>query len=144
MTPTHEYEYKFLVVDSSAWLRRYLADRHHGFVTEAMDLAGHWVASQWALTELTVAMHHRRTVPGPVEVDQLVRRDWDHVWEVPVDTIALHQAADIAAHYRLDLGRSIHLASAQRLPVPVSFLTLDSAQIQPAFDLGYEVVSPHN
>jgi len=47
----------------------------------------------------------------------------------------------LGAAYQLATTDAIHLASADRLPKPLTYLTFDSHQIPAALDLGFEVAS---
>lgn len=132
-----------LALDTSALLRRYVADRQRPLVITAMDEAEHWVASALARSEVTLALH--QTATGPQSQQSAwaaVRDDWEAVWEVPVDGRCLARATEIGARYGITLVAAIHLAAADRLPPPVSFLTFDRRQIPAAADLGFTVVSP--
>lgn len=132
-----------LVLDTSALLRRYVADRQRPLVITAMDDADHWVASAMARSEVTLALHQTATDPQSQQAAwSAVRDDWEAMWEVPVDGRCLARATEIGARYGVTLVTAIHLAAADRLPAPVSFLTFDRRQIPAAADLGFNVLSP--
>lgn len=132
-----------LVVDSSALVRRYVADRHRPMVLDAMAGAGQLVASALARSEVLLALHQNLGGPGghgdPWEA---VRNDWERLWVVPLDGRCLGRATEIGARYGITLVTAIHLAAADRLPRPVGFLTLDRRQIPAAAELGFRVISP--
>ena len=131
------------VLDTSALLRRYLADRHRPMVMDAMTGADHWAASSLARTELQIALHHAASSASvQAELWAAVRDDWEALWEIPVDGRCLARAAEIGARYGLAVADAIHLAAADRLPRPVRFVTFERQQIPAAADLGFEVVSP--
>ena len=131
-----------LAIDTSALLRRYVADRHRPIVVEAMSQASHWAASALARSEVMLALHHGATgAPSHSQAWDAVRDDWEAMWEIPVDGRALALATDIGARYGLDLMRSLHLACASRLPEPIRFITFDSHQVTAATALGFEVVT---
>ena len=130
-------------LDSSALIRRYLADRDRGLVLDAMSTGGPWVVSSLTRTELQAAL--TQAVPTPAALRSLldhVRRDWEAMWEVPVDRRCLSRAAEIAAHYGLSVVDAIQLSAADRLPRPAVFVTFDRQQIPGAADLGFHIVSP--
>jgi len=133
-----------LAIDTSALLRRYVADRQRPLVVNAMAEATHWAASAIARSEVMLALHHGAT-SGPTHSQawDAVRDDWEAMWEIPVDGRALALAADIGARYGIDLMRSLHLACASRLPEPIRFITFDSHQVPAAHALGFEVVTPN-
>ncbi len=130
-------------LDTSALMRRYLADRDRILVIEAMNQADSWVASAMAKTELQLALF--QATPTPTAQRELwagVRNEWEAFWEVPVDQRCLTRAAEIGARYGLATVDAIHLAAADRLPRPVHFVTFDRQQIPAAADLGLHIVSP--
>lgn len=132
-----------LVADSSALLRRYVADRHRPLVMAAMAEADHWVASAAARAEVMLALHQAAGDAGSHRLAwSAVRDDWEALWEVPVDARCLARATEIGARYGIPLAPAVHLAAADRLPQPVRFLTFDRRQIPAGTDLGFEVVSP--
>ena len=78
-----------LALDTSALLRRYVADRHRSLVLEAMAEAGAWAASALARSELMLALHQAASGPlGQRSAWAAVRDDWEAVWEIPVDVVA--------------------------------------------------------
>ncbi len=130
-------------LDTSALIRRYLADRDRRLVIEAMDQANAWVASAMAKTELQLALFQATPTPSAQqELWSRVRDDWEAFWEVPVDQRCLTRAAEIGARYGLATIDAIHLAAADRLPRPTRFVTFDRQQIPAAADLGFQVLSP--
>lgn len=132
-----------LAIDTSALLRRYVADRQRPLVMATMAEADVWVASALARSELMLALHQSaQDLASQQESWRVVRDDWEAMWEVPVDGRCLARATEIGARYAITLVTAIHLAAADRLPRPVRFLTFDRRQIPAAADLGFTVVSP--
>ncbi len=132
---------RLVMLDTSALVRRYLANVDRPLVLGAMNDADHWVASALARTELQLALFH--AAPSPHQRDALwdtARRDWDAFWEVPVDARCLSRAAEIGANFGLSTVDAIHLAAADRLPRPVHFMTFDRGQIPAAVELGLVVI----
>ena len=131
-----------LALDASALVARHLAVPARTVATEAMaaDLA--WCACALALTEALVLID-RLTDEAVLrrDLEDAVRSDWDRLAVVPVDTTCLDRAADLARAHPLRLSDALHLAAADRLPRPVSFLTFDPGQIPVAMALGFEVIS---
>ncbi len=141
--PGREGDRPCLAVDTSALLCRYLPDARRRYVAEVIDGAADRAVSALARTEVLLALH--QAAGGPERQRSLwdaVRRDWDHLWEVPLDGRCLSRATEIGARYGLSVVDAIHLAAADRLPRPVEFLTLDRRQIPAAADLGFVVRSP--
>jgi predicted nucleic acid-binding protein len=132
-----------LVIDSSALLRRYVADRYRPLVMSTMADADHWVASAAARAEVMLALRHAVGDPSSHRLAcAAVRNDWEALWEVPVDGRCLARATEIGARYGIALPPAIHLAAADRLPDPIRFLTFDQRQVPAGADLGFEVISP--
>lgn len=132
-----------LVLDSSALVRRYVADRHRPLVLDTMATAEAWVASALARSEVLLALHQSATGPqAQEEAWSSVHADWDSLWEIPIDGRCLARATEIGARFGITLTTAIHLAAADRLPRPVDFLTFDRRQIPAAAELGFTVISP--
>lgn len=132
-----------LMLDTSALLRRYVADRDRPLVVQTMAADDQWVASALARSEVMLALHQTATDPlSQRSAWAPVRDDWEAIWEIPVDGRCLSRATEIGARYGITLSTAIHLAAASRLPIPVRFLTFDRRQIPAAADLGFDVISP--
>ncbi len=132
-----------LAIDSSALIRRYVADRQRPLVMSAMAEVDHWAASALARSEVMLALHHSANdLASQRSAWAAVRDDWEAMWEVPVDGRCLARATEIGARYGITLVAAIHLAAADRLPRPLRFLTFDRRQIPAAADLGFTVISP--
>ena len=134
-----------LVLDSSALIRRYIADKHRPLVLDAMDNHDEWVVSALARSEIELAIRHG--APGPRVLASLwsvVRDDWEAFWQIPVDARCLRRATEIGAEYGLAMIDALTLAAADRLPRPVSFCTFARQQIPAAAELGFTIVSPYD
>lgn len=132
-----------LFLDSSALLRRYVADRHRPMVIEAMTQAADWAVSALARTELQLALVQASI--SARDRDRFwssVRDDWDAFWQVPVDARCLARATEIGAQFGLNLVDATHLAAADRLPRPLRYVTFERQQIPAAAELGMHVISP--
>lgn len=131
------------VLDTSALLRRYLGDRDRRLVLDAMAVADQWAASSLVRAELQIALHHAApSARVQRELWSLVRDDWEAIWEIPVDGRCLARAAEIGSQYGMTVADAIHVAAADRLPRPATFVTFERQQIPAAADLGFEVISP--
>ena len=130
-------------LDTSALVRRYVAEAGRDLVLSTMDGDPTWVASALARTEVLMTLHH--VAPGPVIADRWwssFRDDLDAFAVVPVDARCLARAAEIGAEFGVRVVDAVHLAAADRLPRPVRYVTFDRRQIPGATALGMEVVSP--
>ena len=71
-----------LAIDSSALLRRYVADRQRPLVMAAMAQASVWAASALARSEVMLALHQgASSLAGHQEAWSAVRDDWEALWE---------------------------------------------------------------
>ncbi len=132
-----------VAVDTSALVRRYVADPDRPLVLDAMDSATAWCASALARTETLLALH--AIAPDPYTQRDLWHRfngDWASFHVVPVDDRCLARAAELGARFGLRTVDAIHLAAADRLPRPVRYVTLDHRQLPAATALDLDVVSP--
>jgi predicted nucleic acid-binding protein len=75
------------------------------------------------------------------DLEDALRLQWDRYAVVPVDQRCLDRAAQLMRDQPLRLADALHLAAADRLPRPVTFVTFDPAQIPVALGLGFDVVS---
>jgi len=133
-----------VAVDSSALLRRYVADPDRTLVLSTMARAVTWCASALVRPEVQAALH--QVVVDRVQLDGLwrsFRADWDHIAQVPVDDRCLARATELATAFRIRTVDAVHLAAADRLPRPVQYLTFDRRQLAAAAELGLHVVSPN-
>lgn len=128
--------------DTSALVARHLDTPAGRFANEQMLADPSWCASALALTEALVLVD--RVTDDPLlraELEDAVRRDWDRVYVVPLDQRTLDRAAELAREQPVRLSDALHLAAADRLPRPLTFLTFDPAQIPVALSLGFDVRS---
>ena len=131
-----------LALDTSALLGRFLSGPHRRVVVEAMAADPVWCASALALTEALGLVD--RVCDLPTDADRLrlaLRDDWERVHVVPVDQRCLDRAAELTREQPLRTVDALHLAAADRLPKPVTFVTFDPRQIPVALALGFDVVS---
>lgn len=131
-----------LALDTSALLARYLDTPAGELVEHAMAADSDWCASELARTEALMAVE--RLVENRHDRDLLRRAlldDWQRIHVVPVDTPCLERAAELGRTQPIRSCDAIHLAAADRLPRPASFVTFDPRQIPVALALGLDVVS---
>jgi predicted nucleic acid-binding protein len=132
-----------VALDTSAWLARFLEGPTHAVVLDAMRADPDWCASALVLSESLMLLE--RLGDDPDRTDDLrraLRDDWERVHIVPVDQQCLDRAAELGRTQPLRTVDAIHLAAADRLPRPVTFVTFDPAQIPVALSLGFEVPTP--
>jgi uncharacterized protein len=132
-----------LAIDPSALVKRYLREPGRDLVITTMEQDPDWCASALTRTEVLIALH--RSAISRRQQQSLwatFRDDWDAMVVVPVDDRCLGRAVEIGAGFGIRTVDAIHLAAADRLPRPTSYLTFDRQQIPAAAALGFEVVSP--
>ena len=131
-----------LYLDTSALVARHVDGVARRIAVESLADSGERCTSALALTE-ALALIDRLTDEAVLRADleDLVRLDWDRFHVVPVDQLCLDRAAALARAQPLRIADAIHLAAADRLPRPITFLTFDPAQIPVALSLGFDVVS---
>lgn len=132
-----------LAIDTSALLRRHLADAGTALVHETMAAEPIWVASALVRVEIRLALHRLSLRSGQLsELWQRFRADWDSFWVVPLDDRCLTRATELGSEFGLDTADALHLAAVDRLGRPTTYLTFDSRQIPAALALGLNVISP--
>lgn len=131
-----------LFLDSTAVLARFTDDASAEVVHTALRSDPTWCVSAVALTECR--MLAQRLDTDDVEIRRLqaaVLSDWAMFNVVPVDALCIDRAAVIGREQPVRTIDAIHLAAADRLPRPVTFITFDPNQIGPALGLGMQVTS---
>jgi predicted nucleic acid-binding protein len=130
-------------LDTSAIVRRYVHAPGRGLVLDAMAADADWCASALCRSEALLALHRLAVAPSQAaRTWSRLRDDWDAFVVVPVDDRCLAHAVELGATYALRTVDAIHLAAADRLPRPASFVTFDRHQIPAAAALGFDVISP--
>jgi predicted nucleic acid-binding protein len=131
-----------LALDTSALLAVAVEGAQRQVVLDALRVESIWCASALALTEALPAID--RLTDEPIlraDLEDAIRLTWDHLHVTPIDQRCLDRAANLSRLQPVRLTDAIHLAAAERLPRPVSFVTFDPAQIGVALALGFEVIS---
>jgi predicted nucleic acid-binding protein len=133
-----------LYVDTSALVALHVECAPRAMVVEAIrdHESQHVCTSAVSLTE-SLALIPKLT-EEPVyrtDLEDSIRLTWDHLTIVPIDQRCLDRAAALMCEQPLRLADALHLAAADRLPRPVTYLTLDPSQIPVALSLGFDVVS---
>ncbi|MBS1837540.1 MAG: type II toxin-antitoxin system VapC family toxin [Actinobacteria bacterium] len=131
-----------LALDTTALLSRFLEGPTRATVLGAMAADHEWCASALALSEALMLVDRLGDDPGRTDaLRRAMRDDWERIHVVPVDQLCLDRAAEIGRTQPVRTVDAIHLAAADRLPRPTTYLTFDPAQIPVALALGYEVLS---
>ena len=129
-----------IFLDTSALVKRYVDENGTRTVMAAMEADAAWSAAAIAVTECEIALCHRvsrETTASPLIA--ALRREWPRFTVVPVDDTCLARAREIACEFGTRTMDSIHLAAADRLPRPLTFVTFDRRQAGAAAALGLRV-----
>jgi predicted nucleic acid-binding protein len=129
-------------LDTSALVARHLQHAARPVADGVLWSDTVWCASALALTEALVLVD--RLLDDEVsraDLEDAMHRDWDRCYVVPLDRRCLDRAAQLAREQPLRISDALHLAAADRLPRPLTFLTFDPAQIPVALALGFDVRS---
>jgi predicted nucleic acid-binding protein len=126
-----------LFLDTSALVKRYVDESGTRAVVALMDADAEWAASAMALAEAEVALCHRAQRESMLEpIITALRREWPAFSIVPVDETCLSRAKEIGCQFGTRTMDSIHLAAADRLPRPLTFVTFDKRQAAAAAGMG--------
>ncbi|MEI7887815.1 MAG: type II toxin-antitoxin system VapC family toxin [Actinomycetes bacterium] len=134
-----------LFLDTTALLARYLEGSAQVSALGAMKADEDWCASAMALSEALMLVD--RLGDDPQRTDELrraLRDDWERIHIVPVDQRCLDRAAELGRTQPVRTVDAIHLAAADRLPKPLTYLTFDPGQIPVALALGFDVRSTNS
>jgi predicted nucleic acid-binding protein len=122
-----------LFLDSSALVKRYVAEEGSEVVLRRMDDDREWVVSAVARTEVEITLCRLGFEPDQLaELSGRLRRDWERCHVVPVDPACLDRAAEIGCQYQVRTLDAVHLAAADRLPAQSVVLTFDQRQAEAA------------
>ena len=129
-------------LDTSALVSVAVDGAARSVVIDALDSDSDWCSSALSLGE-AMAVITRLTDEDVLQSDleDSVRLLWDRVAVVPVDQPCLDRAARIVHEQPVKIADAIHLAAADRLPRPLTFVTFDPAQIPVALSMSFDVVS---
>lgn len=131
-----------VALDSSGLLARYLGGPAGEVARAAMAADPVWCAASLALTEALMVVDQLDA--DPTERDDLrraLRDDWERIHVVPLDGRCLERAAELGRTQPVRTVDALHLAAADRLPKPLTYVTFDPDQIPVALALGFDVIS---
>jgi predicted nucleic acid-binding protein len=126
--------------DTSAVLALHIESSLRRLAIDALDDVT--CVSALALTEALALITKLTGEPVlQADLEDALRLQWDRYAVIPVDQRCLDRAARLLSEQPLRLADALHIAAADRLPRPVTFVTFDPAQIPVALSLGFDVVS---
>ena len=129
-------------LDTSALVGVVIDSAARPVVIDALEHDADWCTSALSIGE-AMALVSRLTEEEVLqnELEDAVRLLWDRVAVVPVDQTCLDRAALLTREQPVKIADAIHLAAADRLPRPLTFITFDPAQIPVALSMGFDVMS---
>ncbi len=131
-----------LFLDTSALVKRYVAEEGSDRVLELMADDEDWSASALAFVEARVTLCHVGFDDTTLSaVSGALDADWARFFVVPADDLCFAEAIKIGCARRVRTLDAIHLAAADRIG-RVTFLTFDSRQREAARALGLGVSEP--
>ncbi len=128
-----------LALDTPALVKRYVDEEGRKLVLQEMERDPDWAASAICLLEARIAFCRR--APDETTEKRLadaLLSDWEEFHVVPVDDACLARAVELGCEHGTRTLDAVHLAAAERLPSPVTFLTFDDRQASAACALGLE------
>lgn len=137
-----DHDVTHVSLDATALLALQLDCPARAVVTEALGRSTIWSASALALAEAVAAA--RRMTDEPTianEMENGLRRTWDHLHVVPIDQHCLDGAAELAAAQPVSVSTAIHLVAARRIAPDGLYVTFDPAHIPVALSLGLQIAS---
>ncbi len=131
-----------LALDSSGLLARYLGGPSRVAVDEAMAADPDWCACELALSECLVLVERVSALAAEQRrLRAALYDDWERICAVPLDRRCLDRATDLGRAHPLRTVDALHLAAADRLGRPTTYVTFDPRQIPVALAMGFNVVS---
>jgi predicted nucleic acid-binding protein len=130
-----------LYVDSSALVKRYVAEDDSQDAEAILLSDPEWVTAQQSLVETMLAIHRRLDKDGRSLASAAFLRDWERTYVVALDDAACRRAAELgiaAGAWSLD---ALHLAAAERAggrSMPI--VTFDVRLATAARALGFAVI----
>ena len=121
-----------LFLDTSALVKRYVAEDGTDLVLARMRDDPEWVALALARTEAEITLCRLGFPMDEGDVWQRLRADWERCHVVPVDPACLERATEIGCEFEVRTLDALHLAAADRLPRPLVMLTFDQRQADAA------------
>lgn len=130
-----------LYVDTSALLKRYVAEPDSATCDEILRADPSWITARHTWVE--VLRNLARLFDGRelVRLEKAFKADWRRIYVVELDRVTCERAADLARSERLRTLDALHLAAAHRLGAGATpVLTYDIRQAQAARALGMPVL----
>lgn len=135
-----------VVVDASVWASRLMPqDANYGassiWIDAYTDAGGHLVAPEFMTVEVSAALIRQTGQPAAVKqtINDLYK--YSDLSIIPLDSLLVRQAANIATDLRLRAGDAIYVTLAHQLGIPL--ISWDKEQLQRGGNL-VETYTPDN
>lgn len=130
-----------LYVDSSALIKRYVAEDDSGRADAILLADPEWVTGHHAYVEIALAIHRRLGEAEQEAAFAAFEQDWERTFVVTLDDAVCRRAAELGIAAGARSLDALHLAAAERaggrsLPI----FTFDVRLAQAARALGFVVV----
>jgi len=130
-----------LYVDSSALIKRYVAEDDSDAADAILLADTEWITGRHTFVEVTLALHRRLDGGGLAAATAAFERDWERSFVVTLDDIVCRRAAEFGIATGSRSLDALHLAAADRaggrsLPV----VTFDVRLGHAARALGFNVI----
>jgi predicted nucleic acid-binding protein len=130
-----------LYVDSSALIKRYIAEDDSD-AAEAMLLTDpEWVTGRHTYVEIVLAIHRRLEAAERQAASEAFERDWQRTYIVSLDQVVCRRAAELGIAATARSLDALHLAAAERVggrSLPI--VTFDVRLGVAARSLGFSVI----
>lgn len=138
-----------LYLDTSAWVKLYVAEPGSATVRTAVDEARLVATHLIALVEMRAALGRKRRLGEAAEAQieaarKAAEADWERFHRLPLDDAMVRRAGELADRHALRANDAVHLAAAETLQlavgVPIRFGCFDAALAAAAQESGMVVV----
>lgn len=129
-----------LYVDTSALLKRYVAEAQSDLVDEVLGGASTLVTARHTMVELRRNLTLHLAGAALIEARRDALEDWAMFSIVELDSTTCELAATIAEQTGTKSLDALHLAAARRLGTAVQLFTFDRTQAAAARALGLQVL----
>lgn len=130
-----------LYVDSSALVKRYVAEPSSDLAESLLQADPDWVTAQHTFVEVSLALSRRLDESDTAAWQRSLEADWRRLVVVPIDDQVARAAARIGSEAGIRTLDAIHLAAAERVASrAIPIVTFDQRLADAARDIGFNVV----
>jgi predicted nucleic acid-binding protein len=130
-----------LYVDSSALVKRYVAEGDRAAAEHILLSDPEWVTGGHTYVEVALTLHDRLDGRGFSDARAVFERDWERTIVVSIDEALCRRAVDLGTLAGVRTLDALHLAAADRaVGRSAPIVTFDLRLAQAARSLGFSVV----